>query len=172
VTIAILASFILYQSINSIHPKHLNPLKTSLALFIYEVTNSNVPAPMATQRRQRGRSGQWHLKLNVARFLDLHAAQGGIDRHAHKIAYRMIKMISAMGQDVHIIIQSKIPYITIVNRVASVAAGVLEGCEVFRQHFGERLMSVQDVAQELPMLDSLRVEALEEIMPVYEKTLK
>lgn len=108
----------------------------------------------------------------MARFLDLHAAQGGIDYPAYKIAYRMIEMISAMGQDVHIIIQSKIPHITIVNRVAGVAAGVLEGCEVFRQHFGERLMSVQDIAQELPMLDSLRVEALEEIMPVYAKTLK
>jgi len=103
-------------------------------------------------------------KLLVVRFLDAHLAQGGIEQHGYDIIYRMVTLISAIGQELHSIIQSHIAHISTLRRIEWYADCVLEGCEVFRKHFELRLKNAQSAAQQLPNLQGVKEEDLSEAL--------
>lgn len=95
------------------------------------------------------------VKLLVVRFLDVHLAQRGIEQHSYDMLYRMITLVSAMGKELHSIVQSKIPYIGLLKNIGWYADCILEGCNVFEKHFGERVGRARDGAERLPRLEKV-----------------
>ncbi|TKA61497.1 hypothetical protein B0A55_12036 [Friedmanniomyces simplex] len=100
-------------------------------------------------------------KLLVIRFLDTHLDQGGIELRTHATLYRMVMLISAIGREIHGIIQSKIAHASMIRRVEWWATCLLEGCAAFRTLMLSRARKAQEVAERLPELEGVKDEELE-----------
>ncbi|KAK4552815.1 hypothetical protein LTR86_010149 [Recurvomyces mirabilis] len=105
-------------------------------------------------------------KLLVIRFLDAHHAEGAIDTKTHAMLHRMILLISAIGRDLHSIVQSKLAHASVIHRMGQHASFVLEGCVVLKRHYGRRADRAEAIGEQLDGLAKVLRGTQEEKMMV------
>ncbi|KAK3670331.1 hypothetical protein LTR78_009785 [Recurvomyces mirabilis] len=107
-----------------------------------------------------------NTKLLVIRFLDAHHASGAIDTKTHAMLYRMVVLISAMGKDLHSIIQSKSAHVSVIHRMGQHAGFVVEGCVVLKRHYGMRADRAEAIGEQLDGLAKVLRGTQEEKMMI------
>lgn len=110
--------------------------------------------------------------LPVIRFLNQHQANNGIERHGHDIMYRMVLMVSAIGQDLHAVVLSGGPVRTgVVAKIEWYARCILEGLMIFRTFFERVCQSAKSVADNLSDLSVCEKEGVESLKEGLEEWL-
>ncbi|KAF2768061.1 hypothetical protein EJ03DRAFT_135942 [Teratosphaeria nubilosa] len=109
-------------------------------------TASTMPYP------QRATDKQQPPKLTVARFLRIHREHGGINQNTYEALHRMVMLISAIGKDLHVIIQSDIQFVSILRNMNYNAGCVMQGLDSLKGFLEDRLQIAVDVSQGLPPL--------------------
>lgn len=87
-------------------------------------------------------------KLQVIRFLQTHLEEGAIDQRSHDILRRMVMSISAIGRELHVMIQSKITVWSVLMKLEHCSTCILEGCALFRSRIAAPLKRHQETGRQ------------------------
>jgi hypothetical protein len=93
--------------------------------------------------------------------LQQHLEHCGIEESAFNMLYRMIEMTSAIGWEVHLVFQSKIPSGPSIANIRYYMDCILQGCSSLHNAMQEAAVMAKDAANTLPALNELPVDELE-----------
>ncbi|KAH9827624.1 hypothetical protein Tdes44962_MAKER00350 [Teratosphaeria destructans] len=91
-------------------------------------------------------------KLPVVSFLQTHREHGGINHNTYKALHHIVMLISAIGKDLHVIVQSDIQFVSILKNMDYNAGCVMQGLDNLKDFLEDRLEVAVDVSLGLPPL--------------------
>jgi hypothetical protein len=97
-------------------------------------------------------------KLACIQALLQHFANRGINRTGYDMLYRMIEMMSAIGWEVHLIYQSKMPTSQSLTKIHWYLRCILQGVGAFQKHIHRAASKAKEVARSLPILDDVSAD--------------
>ncbi|KAK3068979.1 hypothetical protein LTR53_013044 [Teratosphaeriaceae sp. CCFEE 6253] len=110
-------------------------------------------------------------KLHVIRFLDVHLAEGGIERRSYDVLYRMIMVVSALGREVYGVMQDPVADASGLSYIEWYCTCLLEGCEAFRKYMRLQAEKAQRAAETLCELGAVSEQDLDGPMGTWREAL-
>ena len=140
----------------------INQLCEAQAVFIQGLVATGSmtmpPSPLSTLPAIVSNPGQAHPgqpRLPCIVFLEAHFAHGGVDKKGHDTLYHMIKMISAIGWEVHVMFQSEIVRVGALAQLERYMICILQGCNVFNKSMSTAVEKASHAADVPPDLDGV-----------------
>ncbi|KAI7536563.1 hypothetical protein KC317_g18352, partial [Hortaea werneckii] len=95
-----------------------------------------------------------------------------IDKRSYDLLYRMIMLISGVGADIHVIVESGISHQSTLRRIEWYINSELEACDFLREHFESRCQNALRATGYLPRLAILEGVALESALDAWRPVLR
>jgi hypothetical protein len=111
-------------------------------------------------------------KLPCVHALLQHFNNGGISRKGYDMLYRMIEMMSAIGWEVHLIYQSKMPTSQSLTKIHWYLRCILQGVGAFQKHIHRAASKAKDVTRTLPVLDDVAGKDIDNVLAQWRKALE
>jgi hypothetical protein len=86
--------------------------------------------------------------------------------------YRMIEMMSAIGWEVHLIYQSKMPTSQSLTKIHWYLRCILQGVGAFEKNIHRAASKAKDVARTLPILDDVAGEDIDSVLAQWRNALE
>ncbi|KAI7215239.1 hypothetical protein KC333_g5561 [Hortaea werneckii] len=107
----------------------------------------------------------------VRRLMNCFASRS-IDQRSFDLLFRMAMLISGMGADIHVVIQSEISHISTLQRIEWYINSELEACDFLREHLESRCQTALRATGRLPRLAMLEGVALEGALDAWRPVLR
>ncbi|KAI6811059.1 hypothetical protein KC364_g1199 [Hortaea werneckii] len=112
------------------------------------------------------------MKRAIVRRLMNCFASRPIDQRSYDLLYRMVMLISGIGANIHVIVESGISHPSTLQRIEWYINSELEACDFLREHFESRCQTVQRATGCLPRLAILEGVALEDALDAWRPVLR
>ena len=112
------------------------------------------------------------VKRTIIRRLMNYFRSRSIDERSCDLLYRMIMLISGVGADIHVIVESGISHPSTLRRIEWYINSELEACDFLREHFESRCQNAQRATGCLPRLAILEGVALEGALDAWRPVLR
>ena len=91
-------------------------------------------------------------RLPCAEYLQAYFEDGGLDQKTFQLLSRMIEMISAIGREVHVVHQSKIPGASSAAYVEKYMDCTIQGCAALDKTSRRAFLAAREAKERLPAL--------------------
>ncbi|RMY08992.1 hypothetical protein D0868_04486 [Hortaea werneckii] len=95
-----------------------------------------------------------------------------IDQRSYDLLYRMTMLISGVGADIHVVIQSEISHVSTLQRIVWYINSELEACDFLREHLESRCQTALRATGRLPRLAKLEGVALKGALDAWRPVLR
>ncbi|RMZ17588.1 hypothetical protein D0862_00753 [Hortaea werneckii] len=112
------------------------------------------------------------VKRTIIRRLMNYFRSRSIDERSYDLLYRMIMLISGVGADIHVIVESGISHPSTLRRIEWYVNSELEACDFLREHFESRCQTALRATGCLPRLAVLEGVALEGALDAWRPVLR
>ncbi|KAI7529813.1 hypothetical protein KC331_g15007 [Hortaea werneckii] len=99
-------------------------------------------------------------------------ASRSIDQRSYDLLHRMAMLISGMGADIHVVIQSEISHISTLQRIEWYINSELEACDFLREHLESRCQTALRATGRLPRLPMCEGMALKGALDAWRPVLR
>lgn len=132
----------------------------------------NTPAVTAKMEPSPTISAAEEAKGATARRLMNCFASRSIDQRSYDLLHRMAMLISGMGADIHVVIQSEISHISTLQRIEWYINSELEACDFLREHLESRCQTALRATGRLPRLPMCEGMALKGALDAWRPVLR
>lgn len=133
---------------------------------------THTPAVTAKMEPSPTISAAEEVKVAIVRRLMNCFASRSIDQRSYDLLYRMAMLISGMGADIHVVIQSEISHVSTLQRIEWYINSELEACDFLREHFESRCQTALRATGRLPRLAMLEGVALKSALDTWRSVLR
>ncbi|RMZ14235.1 hypothetical protein D0862_02074 [Hortaea werneckii] len=112
------------------------------------------------------------IKAAIVRRLMNCFASRSIDQRSYDLLYRMTMLISGMGADIHVVIQSEISHVSTLQRIEWYVNSELEAGDLLREHFESKCQTALRAIGRLPRLAMLEGMALKGALDAWSSVLR
>ncbi|KAI7164195.1 hypothetical protein KC349_g946 [Hortaea werneckii] len=107
----------------------------------------------------------------VRRLMNCFAGRS-IDQRSYDLLYHMTMLISGMGADIHVVVQSEIHHVSTLQRIEWYINSELEACDFLREHLENRYQTALRATGRLPRLAMLEGVALKGALDAWRPVLR